>query len=168
MDDGHSDNPQDLSLKYPSVCLAYDLAIKSYDRAVEQAGHMDSKIQSLISLSCALTFAIPIVSRSLQINLASYWFWVIIITFVVTVFVGLVGRFLIFKGNLRYPDPGKLYKDNLGQPEWEFKKDFIYYAGTSFKWNTGLVNGRWYCAVIMSFLLALEVLLVAIWWATNL
>ena len=63
--------------------------------------------------------------------------------FVFTVVVGLVGRFLIFKGNLRYPDPKKLYKYNLHQPEWEFKKDFIYYAGTSFKWNTSLVNSRW-------------------------
>ena len=159
---------KDLSSKYPSVCLAYDLAIKSYDRAVEQADNMDSKIQSLISLSCALTFAIPVVSRSLQIDLNSYWFWVIIIMFVFTVVVGLVGRFLIFKGNLRYPDPKKLYKYNLHQPEWEFKKDFIYYAGTSFKWNTSLVNSRWYCAVVMSFLLALEVLVVVIWWATHL
>ena len=131
---------KDLSSKYPSVCLVYDLAIKSYDRVVQQADNMDSKIQSLISFSCALTFAIPVVSRSLKIALNSYWFWAIISIFVVTVFVGLVGRFLIFKGNLRYPDPKKLYKNNLHQPEWEFKKDFIYYAGTSFEWNTRLVN----------------------------
>ena len=159
---------KDLSSKYPSVSLVYDLAIKSYDRVVEQADNMDSKIQSLISLSCALTFAIPVVSRNLKIDLNSYWFWVIIVMFVFTVVVGLVGRFLIFRGNLRYPDPEKLYKDNLHQPEWEFKKDFIYYAGTSFKWNTRLVNGRWYCAVAMSFLLALEVLVVVIWWSTHL
>ena len=168
MDDEHSANTQDMEQKYPSVSLAYDLAIKSYDRAVEQANNMDSKIQSLISLSCALTFAIPVVSRSLQINLASRWFWVIIITFVVTVFVGLAGRFLIHKGNLRYFDPGKLYKNNLHLSKWEFKKDFIYYAGPSFKWNTRLVHNRWYCALAMSFLLALEVLLMVIWWATNL
>ena len=159
---------KDLSSKYPSVSLAYDLAIKSYDSAVERANNMDSKIQSLISLSCALTFAIPVVSRNLQINLDSYWFWVIIITFVVTVFVGLVGRFLMFKGDLRYFDPGKLYENNLHLSEWEFKKDFIYYAGPSFKWNTRLVHSRWYCALAMSFLLALEVLLMVIWWATHL
>ena len=63
---------ENLEEEYPSVDLAYDLAVRSYDLAVSRADSVDSKIQSLISLSCALTFAIPIAARSLYLARISH------------------------------------------------------------------------------------------------
>ena len=156
-----------LEEEYPSVDLAYDLAVRSYDLAVSRADSVDSKIQSLISLSCALTFAIPIAARSLGLDMNSRWFAAILLTFAATVLVGIVGRFFLYRATLHVTDPGKLYENNLHQSEWEFKKDFIYYAGASFEKNTRLVDGRWRCAVLMSFLLAAEALWMAAWVARS-
>ena len=156
-----------LQQKYPSVDLAYELAVKSYDLAVSRADSMDSKIQSLISLSCALTFAIPIAARSLGLDMNSRWFAAILLTFGATVLVGILGRFFLYKATLHVTDPGKLYQNNLHQSEWEFKKDFIYYAGSSFEKNTRLVDGRWWCAILMSFLLAVEAFWMAAWIARS-
>ena len=161
--DSANDSEENLERKYPSVSLAYDLAIKSYDLAVSRADAMDSKIQSLVSLSCALTFAIPIVARSLKLDLSSPWFVAIIATFVIGIVVSIAGRLCIYRGNLIVIDPDKLYKNNLLQSEWEFKRDLAYYAGKHFKHNVSLVNGRWRCAVIISSLLVAEVLLMAFW-----
>ena len=43
-----------------TVDPVYDIAIHSYDLLINRINSMDSKLQSLIVLSCAITFAIPV------------------------------------------------------------------------------------------------------------
>ena len=144
------ENSENLEQQFPSVNLAYDLAVRSDDLSVERADAMDSKIQSLISLSCALTFAIPVAARSLKLDLSSHWFTAIVVVFGLTVIVGIAGRFFIRKGNIKCVDPAKLYEDWLHLSEWEFKKDFTYYAAWRFEQNGRLITTRWWCAVAHS------------------
>ncbi len=162
-----SEEHENLERPFPSVGLAYDLAVRSDDLSVERADAMNSKIQSLISLSCALTFAIPVAARSLKLDLSSHWFTAIVVIFGLTVVVGFVGRFFIRKGDIKCVDPGKLHEDWLHLSEGEFKKHFTEYAGWRFKQNNRLITARWRCAIAMSFLLSLEVLFMALWMATH-
>ena len=166
MSETYADTHDDWERQFPSVNPAYDLAVRSYDLAVERADTMDAKIQSLMSLSAALTFAIPIVARGLALDFTSPWFFFILAVFVITMSLGIFGRFFVSGGDTRVVDPGKLYENNLHLSEWAFRKDFIYYAGVSFKHNNSLVFRRWLCAVVMSLLLGVEVLSMALWMAS--
>ena len=157
MSKGTKDDHDD---QYPSVKLAYSLAIKSIEISIERCDAMDARIQSVTSLACGATFAIPLFAKSLELDVHSYWLLAIGVVFAFIILIGFFGR---LNGNIQIIDPMKLFEDTLHLSEQEFRKNMICWRGQSFQENNRLVHKRWRYAVIVSFLFCVEVGIFAAW-----
>ena len=109
----------DEETKYPSVDLAYDLAVKSYDTIQQRWDAMNSLFHSLLSVVITLTLAIPLLSKALGLPIGAHWTNAALWTFALNVLLCLSGRLL---GSFKTLSPGSLYKHHLGSSHWEFKK----------------------------------------------
>lgn len=149
-----------LKEEYPSVELAYPLAIGSYEIAQKRWESMDNKLQTLITFVVTTTLAIPVLTKDTNLNFRSGWFIAAVAVFGLAVIVGLYAR---FSGYLIAIDPSILYESYLNATEWEFKKDFIYYAGHNFKANTAQINLKGNLANAVVALFFIGAVLVSVW-----
>jgi hypothetical protein len=156
---------EDLAAKYPSVELAYPFAAGSYESALKRFDAVDGKIQSILSLGVTLSLPIPLAGNALQLSFLSFWFMAASLAFLGAVGLGIVAR---MTGRLVLPDPGQMYTHWLHFPTWEFKKNFIYFAGDHFKRNCDLIDRKAWISGIMSALFALEVVCLVFWVASHL
>lgn len=152
-----------LEQTYPSVELAYPLAVASYEVAQKRGEALDNKLQTLTAFIATTTLALAVLIVPRNLSLRSGWFVAAIIVALLAVVIGLYAR---FSGYLVTLDISALYNDYLGHSEWEFKKDFIYYAGINFDTNTALINKKGHCASIIAALFIIEAVLVLVWVVT--
>jgi hypothetical protein len=82
-------------------------------------------------------------------------------TFSLAVSLGCYGR--LSGRSLRVIDPSHLFAKWLTFSEWEFKKNFIDYAGRSFQYNSRLIDRKWFFGVAVMLLFSFEVLWVLLW-----
>ena len=145
---------------YPSVELAYDFAVQSYDIALNRYDAWDARIQNLLSLGVTLTLAIPFGGSALGYGFRSIWFVLAMTTFAAGLALGIYGRLV---GVLKIVDPEQLYNKMLGLSMWEFKKDFIFWAGKNYQSNRALIDQKARIALVIASLFFLEGLWVALW-----
>jgi hypothetical protein len=152
--------------KWPSVDLAYDIALLSYNWLQQRLDAVTKKTQFLLTTASSITLATPVFAKALlpDITFSSLWFETAICVFVLTIVVGLVGW---MRGGLELLSPQKLYKESLGKSVWEFKKDIVFWAGEHFENNASLVNRRANLSIAMSVFLVLEIVLFVAWIVTS-
>jgi hypothetical protein len=152
--------------KWPSVDLAYDIALLSYDWLQQRLDAVTKKTQFLLTIASSITLATPVFAKALlpNISFSSLWFETAIGFFVLTVVVGLIGWMW---GGLELISPQKLYEGSLSKSVWEFKKDVVYWAGEHFENNASLVNRRANLAIAVSVFLVLEIVLLVAWIVTS-
>ncbi len=93
--------------KYPSVDLAYNLAVKSYDIIQQRWDAMNSLFHALLSVVITLTLAIPILAKTLNLPLGMYWAIATIGIFTLSAGCCLFGR--LFKSLAVLSSPLKNY-----------------------------------------------------------
>ena len=146
--------------KYPSVDLAYDLAVKSYGTIQQRWDAMNRLFHSLLSVAIPLALAMPILAKALSLSLRTYWTVAALVIFVLIAVCCLYGR---QSGSLIMPNPERIYDRYLHYPHWEFKKNVSYFAGKDFMKNVKTIERKWMISLCATVLLCLEVILVVLW-----
>lgn len=156
------DDDADPQSQWPSVGLAYDFVQPSYDWLLNRVNAAEGRIQTGLTFAASITLLVPVIAKTVFVDLdfGSLWLILAMITFIATVMLGAVSRFV---GELTLVSPKKLYDEWLHYSEWEFKKNAIYFAGQHFEANRKLVRTKGTFVEIMTFLLLLEVLWFVIW-----
>jgi hypothetical protein len=157
-----SDEKNDNEREYPSVGVAYDIAISSYEWLLKRMEANDGIIQTLLTFITTVTLALPvwIHSNLEQAKFRSIWFILALCAFASSVIVTTVAR---LRGSLRLIDPQQLYDDCLGYSEWEFKKNMIYWAAQDFHENRRAIIAKRRATFLIVCLFLLESLFLAIW-----
>lgn len=145
---------------YPSVDLAYSIAVASFEVAAKRFDSIDGKLQTLMAFVATVSVAIPSLAAGRGITFSSRWLYIAAVFFLVSMALGVWARLM---GTLKVLMPSVLFREWLSVPGWEFKKDMIYYAGTAFDDNLKIVALKWKCTVIMTVLFVLEVLCLTAW-----
>lgn len=145
---------------YPSLDLAYTIAMSSYDMTVKRFDAMDGKLNSLATFAVTVSFAIPVIAANRGMDFRSIWFYVAAIAFIAGVGAITYAR---IKGPLKMLDPTVLHDSYIdAQPE-EFKRQILYYAGRHFDQNVRVVNRNGNLAAVAAMAFAIEVVAVAVW-----
>jgi hypothetical protein len=115
---------------YPSVDLAYEIALKSYDWAIQRLDAIEARVDQLLAWFSAVNLGVISIiatqAPSSQITFRSTWFYVAMVLFLITISLGFYSK---FRRELTLIDPKKLYEETMHKTPWEFKKDSIYWAG---------------------------------------
>ena len=145
---------------YPSVDLAYQIAVASYDSAVKRLDAVDGRIQTILALMVSVTVAIPSLAVARGLRFESIWFVLAMTCACVSIILGIYAR---LTGDIMLLSPTRLYEGWLHYSEQEFKTNLIYCAGEDFKNNTTLVRRRWGYMVWVIILFLLEALFLMVW-----
>jgi hypothetical protein len=149
---------------YPSVDLAYNLAVASYDSIVKRLDAMDGRLQTMLAFSATTTAVVPTVANARGLTFRSWWLYLALTSFVLQLIIGTVAR---SAGSIRLLKPESFYLKWLHKSTWEFKKDLIYWAGKDFNDNATLLERRWRSTVLISLLYFIEVFLLLVWVAAR-
>ena len=151
--------------KYPSVDLAYEFVKPSYDWMLNRIEAVNNKIQGLLTLATAITFAMPIFTKAIfdAVDFKSVWFYGAIVAYILLVSIGIFG---IRMGKVKLVHPQKLYEQWLTDSTWEFRKDTIYFAGLDFEDNKKIIDKKSLLRDIMNIVLLGEILTFILWIAT--
>lgn len=157
------DKPKDQNeIDYPSVGLAYDLAVSSYDTAHKRWEAADNRVQTLLTFTVTVELALPTLLHNNvpQTRFNSIWFILAVIAYAFSAGVGTYAR---LRQGLILPDPSKLYDKSLANSEWEFKKNFIYWAGEDYHTNNKHIKRKINYTLAMLMLFLIGSLLLIVW-----
>jgi hypothetical protein len=157
------EKPKDQNeIDYPSVSLAYDLAVQSYDTAHKRWEAADNRVQTLLTFTVTVELALPTLLHSNvpQTRFNSLWFICAVVLYTFSTGIGTYAR---MKQGLILIDPGNLYNELLGYSEWMFKLNFIDWAGKDYKINNQQINKKITYTVTMLILFLIGNLLLVIW-----
>ncbi len=158
-----SKNP--LQQQYPSVELAYEIALHSYDVSMQRLDAANANFDKLRSWITTVNLAFFAWALSKEPNTAfDCVFYLGLAIFVTIVVLTMHGK---SKDGVLLPDPMLLYKTRLHEDHWTFKKNFVYIAGLDFDENRKFVNkkGRYQIAIFSLLLLEAEVMGIWLGWS---
>lgn len=159
-------NPNTVSSEstYPSVELAYEQALHSYDIAIQRSDAVGDTIDKLLTWFSGITIAVITIvatNSNLTAPFKSCWFYISIIIFLAIVILSVVSR---IRGTpLMVVSPQELYEKTLGYSQWEFKKNAIYWASQHFIENCRFVTWKAKIAKAMSWLFIVEIITLTVW-----
>jgi hypothetical protein len=159
------EKPLSLERVFPSIDLAYNIALGSYDVLVKRLDLMDSRLQTMIALYASVTAAIPAIGANRGLIFRSNWFYAAIIAMAIATILTAIAR---LTGTVRILDPNKLNDDYwLKRPECEFKSLIIDSASLAFKANNSLLFRKWLLTIIVTIIFSLGAGCMAAWVATG-
>jgi hypothetical protein len=151
--------------EYPSVDLAYQIAIDSYDSVIRRIDSADGRLQTLITFAGTIGAAVPSVGASRGLlHFRSIWFYLAVFSFTSAMIIGFYAR---FSGTIRLLDPAVFYEKWLRFSLWEFKKNLIFFAAEDFQCNTKLNKRNWDLSIAVLVLFLLEVVFLVLWVAKE-
>lgn len=162
MKQAENQSPQN---QYPAVELAYPLAIASYESILKRIDALENRTQTLMAFAATLTVAVPAMTAGRGLKFSSGWFITALVLFGIANIIGVISR---LKGDIALLSPQKIYQTELHKPDWEFKKDAIYWAGENFAHNNALILKRHRIIIYMSLIFFAEALALAVWAAGSL
>lgn len=124
----------DLEQTYPSVSLAYPIALTSYEWAQKRKEQLDNRAQTFLVLFAGFIFVVPllIAGRIPALTFQSVWFILAMIAFVAAVLTGIAAR---MAGPLHLLDIRKVQKTMLHMSAWEFQNTVTHNAGEDMQFN---------------------------------
>jgi hypothetical protein len=152
----------DNGFQYPSVGLSYEFVKSSYDVMEKRFESANSRIQNLLTWAVGITAAIPLFATAVfsDSNIKSIWILPMLVFFLALVIVGI---FAYRTGGIRLIHPKIIYEDYIQYPEWEFKKQLVYWAGEHFDTNQKCIDLKSRYIDIMTILLGLEMVFALVW-----
>ena len=145
---------------YPAARLAYDIAISSYETALDRLKFVEERLQTTMALAAALTLAVPAIAKAKEVPLRSDLLVVALVLFVLGISLGTYAR---WTGEVKLLNPTHLYNEWLRCKEWVFKVDMVMYAGVHFDLNVSLIRKKWRLGILVSAIFFLEVLILFVW-----
>lgn len=150
----------DLEEQFPSIDLAYEIAISSFDSVATRLDTMDGRIQTLMAFALSASLAVPTLGRARDLPLTSVWFLCAMLAIGVVIALSIYARLM---GTIKILSPEKLWDKWLILPKEEFKKDLISFSITAYKANTTLLEQKWRLSVASMIIFALAVALLVVW-----
>ena len=145
---------------FPSVELAYPIAVASYENIIKRIDALETRTQTMMAFAATLTVAIPAMTAGRGLKFTSGWFITALILFAIANAIGTISR---LKGDLKLLSPKVLFDDYLACSDWEFKKETIYWAGENFSHNNNLLLERHRLVVWMNVIFSLEAAVLSVW-----
>ncbi len=148
--------------EYPSVNLAYEIGLRSYDYTRYSLDAVDQGLDALRTWATTITLGVIVLIASKD-HLASLWdkcFLLAISLFGLVVLLTIIPKW--FK-TMRVISPEGLYNKWLHYSEWEFKKNTLYWAGDDFKVNMKGVRLRGHFLLAGTVTFFLEVAALVLW-----
>src|SRR2546426_3649416 len=148
--------------QWPAVDAAYNFVLPSYALLVSRFEAADDRLTTLLTLTATLTLGAPILAGSIRkgISFLSAWFLAAMLSFLAGVIIGLIGR---AAGKLTLPNPMVHFEKSLRHPEWEFKKNAIYFAGLHFSANSDAIRKKGNVAASVAVFLVIEIVCLICW-----
>jgi hypothetical protein len=152
---------ENLKDRYPSVNLAYEIAIDSYDALVKRVDSIDGRLQTLLALFATVTATVPVIGAARGLSFHSRWFYGAVCAMVLATLVTAAAR---LAGHVKLLDPNTLNADYwLKYSEWEFKSLIIQYAGQAFTANKRLVDRKWFYTILVTITFFAGAACLALW-----
>lgn len=159
MDELSAPLSEDELSKLHSLPLAYDLSVDSYSAIEKKVEGIDSKIQSILTLSIMVIAVSPALATARRLDFSSRWF---VLAVIAAGLVIVLGSFARLHGKLYTIDP-KLLEDWLPDSQLEFQRNIVHYAGRDFDRNYSLLFRNWSLSVAVNVLFFIEVVFLVIW-----
>jgi hypothetical protein len=154
-------NIDSLKRAFPSVDLAYAIAVNSYDVLMKRLDSVDGRLQTMLALFASITAIVPAAAAGKGLSFHSKWFYLAIGAMALAVVVAAVARWM---GSIKVLDPSMLERDEwLKLSEWEFKNYIIQAAVKAFTKNNRLITLKWRCGVVVAVIFFLGACCLAIW-----
>src|SRR5689334_12408538 len=90
---------------FPSMGLAYNIAVGSYDVLIKRLDSMDTRLQTMLALFASVTAAVPTIVANRGLSFNSYWFYAAIGAMALATFTTAITR---LAGEVQVLDPHKL------------------------------------------------------------
>lgn len=155
-----SNEVEKLENDFPSIKLAYEIAVDSFDMMIKRLDSLDGRIQTLTTFAVTACLAIPTLGKSQDLPFTSMWFILGIITLLLAIGISVYTR---ITGEVDVLSPSNLWEDSLHLPQIKFKSYTIFYASESFKANNKLLNKKWRLSVISMAIFALSLIFLFLW-----
>jgi len=159
-------HPKKEEKKFPSVINSFEIALKSYDWAVQRSDAVDDGIDKLMAWTLSVTVGVVSITSTkingVQLRFDSYWFYAAMILLAIIVLLGIWTK-VRKKNSLILINPEIVYKKWTKENEWGFKKYALYWAGKHFIINQTMINKKGYVAGTMWFIFLIEILCLAMW-----
>jgi hypothetical protein len=143
---------ENLASSFPSVELAYPMAVASYDLAQKRLDVVEGRLQTLLAFTVPVTIAVISAVNGKGVPFTSLWF----IAAMGLCFLGLaLGIHARLADKIIVIDPGVLSQNWLHFSEWQFKRNVIYLSGEHFEKNARVIarKGRYTSFTAIIFLL---------------
>lgn len=146
--------------KYPSVDLAYKIAIASFEVMSKQWHSINSLLHALLSISLSFVVAVPLIAKAANITVTDKRVIAILVFCGLTAICCMIGR---LRGSLRVIDPGALYAHAIQKEQEMFKRDMVHSAGKEFKTNQQRIKNKWYISLTATVFLVCQILALVFW-----
>ena len=151
-----------LEEQYPSIDIAYDIALKSYETTMKRSDVADDGIDKLRTLitTINLAFLAWIISTAKVGAMFNAWFILSLYIYFSTIVISIIAK---SANGIILVDPKIIYNKYLHFSKWEFKKNIIYWAGEHYKINGEMVANKAKYIVCIFSLFLLEVVTMGYW-----
>ena len=160
------EEPFDADAYYPSLDLAYDVSLLTYDWAIRRLQAVERRIDNLLALGLTGTVTLPVIARLTVREATSITDFATppgiaaLLFFLAALFMGVVARQI---GHVSLINPQRLYKFYIRKQPWEFQRNIIHYAGEAHAKNAELIQTKSAYANWVAAFFGFEGLLGAIW-----
>jgi hypothetical protein len=145
---------------YPSLSLAYDIAIASYESSVKRLDVIDGRLQTLLTFLVTATFIVPTLANTRGFSFCSVWFFEAMFYVVLAMLVGTYARLC---GEVQLLNPDSIRINYLHLSEERFKLDIICYASGDYTANTQLIKKKWILTIVVASLFSLAAVFLGLW-----
>jgi hypothetical protein len=145
---------------YPSLDLAYSIAVSSYDAAIRRFDAMDTKLNTLATFGVTVSLAIPVLASNKGLGFSSIWFLIAACAFIAGVSLITYAR---LTGSLWLLDPMTLHNDYITDQPPDFKRYIVYWAGKHFNRNMDVIDRNGNLAAWSAMAFAVEAVAVGAW-----
>lgn len=150
-----------LENQFPSVPLAYEIALNSYDVLIRRIDSIDGRLQTVLAFFASSTVAVLGIVAGRKLDFHSRWFYAAVGLMTVAIVLTLIAR---LDGAVKVIDPSKLNCDEwLASSEWEFKNLIVQAAAQAFAVNNRLVTRKWRTAIAVIVTFFLGTMCLAVW-----
>jgi len=145
---------------YPSVSLAYQFALASYDVAQKRLEVVEKRLQEILGFAITISLGVIALHANKNYNFNS---WLFKAAMTVCLLGLIIGTYARVYGHLVLINPKVLHEKYLALPEAVFKNYFVKTSGTHWLKNASLVNRKGMLTSITVVCFILEIILLIFW-----
>lgn len=153
-----------LAHDFPSVALAYPLAVASYDLAQKRLDVVEGRLQTLLAFVASVTIAVCAAAPGKNLSFSSGWFVAAMVACLLGLALGVRTR---LSDKLWVIDPGVLSEKWLHFSEWQFRRNVIHLSGKHFEKNAAVIARKGFYTSMTALIFLLEAICLGVWIAAH-